>query len=230
MTDAEKDSKPTATSTTPPGEGKSCLQVALPCSDSIEFPAPQANKPEVAQVTLSTLSDVSMAANAAMDRVGDVREGTRWVVLLGFFFLVYLATSLFAIKTLDAAPWIRAFVVPLFPVAVATIAFWWRQRWKWRSKGREFQLKTWQDALSSLVHEAANGVNAVRANLIAFRMANPDTALPEHLEQIELAAQRIDHAVQNSQNPLAWKHGVKKGLEQGGGPSVAEATRSQIAL
>ena len=179
MSHTEKDSNPTAASSTPSQNAGDSVQVALPCSDSLEIPVPQANKSDVSQVTLSTIGDVSVAASAAMDRVADVRQGTRWLALVGFFFLVYLAIIVLTIETFGSAPWVRAFLVPLFPVGIATIAFWWRQRWKLRSQASRFQLKMWKDAVSSLGHEAANGVNALRANLIAFRMANPEVALPD---------------------------------------------------
>ena len=227
MSHAEEDSKQATTPLTQSGNGKDAVQVALPCSDSIEVPLPHANTRDVSQVTLSTISDVSMAANAAMDRVADAREGTRWLTLVGFFFLVYLATIVLTIEMFDSTPWVRAFLVPLFPVAIATLAFWWRQRWKLRSQALRFQLKLWKDVISSLGHEAANGVNALRANLIAFRMANPEVALPEHLEQVELATQRIEHAVEKAQDPSA---GEKKQPAEDAAPSVVDAARSQIAL
>jgi len=153
---------------------------------------------EASQVTLSTLGDVSLAATDALDRIPDAPRRTRWLPLLGFLFGLYIASSIVAIYTLQSAPWVRAFLTPLAPVVVAAVVFWRRQVWKFHT--REWRLKegTRREALNSLAHETANGVNAIRANLPGFREANSQEVAGEHLEEITRALARIDRALEKS--------------------------------
>jgi hypothetical protein len=208
------------------------LQVALPCADSIKVRSPRqggAAKRDVAQVTLSTIGDVSMAAGRAIGRVSEAPRTTRWLPVLGFFLLLYLASCAVALYTLQAAPWMRAFLAPLFPVLVASVAFWLRQRWKFRARAWRFESSGLHDALGSLGHEAINAVNAIRANLIAFRLAHREAVSPEHLEEIELATKRIEAAVQRLQEPVKGKESKQERGEAHPTAEVAEATRGRIA-
>jgi hypothetical protein len=61
------------------------------------------------------------------------------------------------------------FVAPLAVVAIAVVAFWRRQVWKFRARDWRFKAKVREDTLNSLAHETANGMNAIRANLAGKR-------------------------------------------------------------
>jgi len=168
-------------------------------------PTPSLPKREISQVTLSTLGDISMAATDSVGRAADAPRATRWFPILGFFLLMYVATCLVTLFSFKRDPWVRAFLTPLFPVLIATAAFWWRQRWKFRAKGERFKLKVWQNALGSLSHEATSAANAIRANLAGFRLANPQAAPSELLSAIAHATARIDKALQKSNGLLTLK-------------------------
>ncbi len=166
--------------------------------------APESGKRPIAQVTLSTISDVSVATTEKMGRVAmSGRVHARWIIL--FFIVLYGLTSWLGIHYMKAAPWVRVFIVPLLPVLVATLLLWWRQRIKARAQDHKFRLKIWQDALESLGHAAANGVNAIRANLASFRAANPEVSAREHLEEIDGATRRLEEVIQQSLDPITWK-------------------------
>ena len=162
-------------------------------------------KREISQVTLSTLGDISMAATDSVGRAADAPRATRWFPILGFFLLMYVATCLVTLFSFKRDPWVRAFVTPLFPVLLATAAFWWRQMWKFRAKGERFKSKEWQNALGSLSHEAASAANAIRANLTGYRLAQPEASQSEHLSAIAHATARIDKALQKSNSLLTLK-------------------------
>ena len=81
----------------------------------------------------------------------------------------------------------------------------WRQRTNARAQNGKFRLKIWQDALEGLGHAAANGVTAIRVNLISFRAANPQVSGGVHLDEIEGATRRIEDVIQQSLDPIAWK-------------------------
>ena len=162
-------------------------------------------KREISQITLSTLGDISMAATDSVDRVADAPRAARWFPILGFFLLLYVATCLVTLLSFQRDPWVRAFLTPLFPVLIATVAFWWRQRWKFRAKGERFKLKVWQNALGSLSHEATSAANAIRANLTGFHLANPQASQSELLSAIAHATARLHKALQKSNGLLALK-------------------------
>jgi len=160
--------------------------------------AEAASKREPSQVTLSAISDVSIAATDAVGRISAAPRKTRWLPIFGFLLLVYITSGFVAIYTLKSEPWVRAFVAPLVPVLIAGVAFWRRQAWKFRSQEWKFKEQARQNALNSLAHETANGVNAIRANLTGFREVNPQPAAAEHLEQIDRALAHIDAALEKS--------------------------------
>jgi len=159
---------------------------------------PAASQPGQSQVTLSTIRDVSIAATNAMGGTSTAPRWTRWLALLGFMILLYVASSFVTMFTLTSKPRIQAFYTPLFAVAVAGLVFWRRQVWKFRLKDRRFEEEARENALNSLAHEAANGVNAIRANLTALREANSHAITGEHLQQVERAVARIDAALEKS--------------------------------
>jgi hypothetical protein len=168
-------------------------------------PTPSLPKREISQVTLSTLGDLSLAATDSIGRAAAAPRTTRWFPVLGFFFPVYAATCLVTLFSFKSDPWIRVFLTPLFPVLVATAAFWWRQRWKFRARGERFESKVWQNGLGSLSHEATSAANAIRANLAGFHLANPQASESQLLSAIEHATARIDKAVQKSNDLLTLK-------------------------
>jgi hypothetical protein len=153
---------------------------------------------EASQATLSAIGDVSIAATDAVDRVSAAPRKTRWLAVLGFLLLVYVASCFAAIYTLKSAPWVRAFLAPLVPVLIAVVVFWRRQVWKFRSRDWKFREQARQNALNSLAHETANSANAIRANLTGFREVNPQPAAAEHLEQIDRALARVGAALKKA--------------------------------
>ncbi len=183
-----------------PNDGNS-PQIALPCSDNIEIPIARAPKRELGQATLSTISEVSVAAEETLSRAKRPAHASRWLAVPGFFLSIYIASSLLAIYALKSPPWVQVFLAPLVPVFLATLAFALSRRWKSRARNLNSHQRAWQNAAGSLGHEAANGVNAIRANLIAFRLANSQVEGREHLEEIEQACARLDAAVEKSKRP-----------------------------
>ena len=153
---------------------------------------------EASQVTLSAIGDVSVAATEAVGRVAAAPRKTRWLPILGFLLLVYIAGSWVAIYTHKSPPWVQAFVAPLLVVLIATLVFWRRQVWKFRARDWRFKQKVQQDALNSLAHETANGVNALRANLEGFKDASWLPTAAEHLKQVERSLGRIDAALEKA--------------------------------
>jgi hypothetical protein len=75
-------------------------------------------------------------------------------------------------------------------------------------------------------------VNAVRAQLIGFRLANPKVSFPEHLDIIQEETLRVDTIIQKAQDPVKWhlSKKKKKPKEEGTPSQVGEDTRSRIAL
>jgi predicted lipid-binding transport protein (Tim44 family) len=157
--------------------------------------AQRSSKREASQATLSAIGDVSVAATEAVGRVAAAPRKTRWLPIIGFLLLVYIAGSMMAIYTHESPPWVQAFAAPLLLVLIATLAFWRRQMWKFRACEWRFKEKVRQDALNSLAHETANGLNAIRANLAGFDEAESLPAATAHLKQVEQALERIDAAL-----------------------------------
>lgn len=186
-------------------------------------------KPEPANVTFSAIGDVSVAASEAMGQLAELPKQTVWKSIVLFFCAVYAASVAYAWLLPGSSRWFSILVVPLFPVVCASAAFWRRQRWKFRAKEWKVKLKIWQDALESLGFESANAVNAIRANLIGFRLANPEASMPEHLDEIQLGTHRIAAALERAQDPVAWKGQKKKAVKAATGIGV-EDTRARINL
>lgn len=150
------------------------------------------------QVTLSAIGDMSVAATEAVGRVAAAPRKTRWLPIFGFLLLVYVAGSLAAIYTLKSAPWVQAFVTPLPLVLIAVLVFWRGQVWKFRARDWRFKEKVQQDALNSLAHETANGLNAIRANLAGFEEADSLPAAAQHLKQVDRSLERVEAAVEKA--------------------------------
>ncbi len=188
------------------GDGDESLRISLPCSDVVEIPA----RREPGQTTFSAIGDVGVAADDLARRLGRPSPQFRLSSVLGFLFLLYVLAASVNLYLLKSPPWVLVFVAPLFMVLVATLAFAGSRRWKARALNSRFELKVWKDALGSLGHQAANSVNTIRANLIAFREAHAQHDSDEHLAEIEAAIQRIDAAVQKAPNPVVWKGALGK--------------------
>ena len=157
-----------------------------------------AAKHETGQATLAAISEVSMAATDAVGQIAATPRKTRWLPIAGFLLFVYVAGSFAAIYTLKSEPWIQAFLTPILPALIATLVFWRRQVWKFRSNEWRGKEKARQDALNSLAHEAANGVNAIRANLAGLSEATSETTAEEHRKQVDRALARIDAALERA--------------------------------
>lgn len=167
------------------------------------------DKPEVAaasapcervQATLSVIGDVSVAASEAMKRPRAPLRPAAWRAALVFLALAYAGGAAWAWLLLPAAELSTVALLPLLPVLCAAGAFWWGRRWKLRAADETLRLKASEEALNSLGHAAANSANAVRANLISFRLSTPEAAPSEHLNEVELAARRLDTALRRAQS------------------------------
>jgi len=91
------------------------------------------------------------------------------------------------------------------------------QRWKRRTRVSEQELKIYKEALYALGFEAANAANAIRANLLGFRDCNKQVEMPEHLDEVATAVQRIAGAVKIAEDPLAWHAQKSKAKNPPGG-------------
>lgn len=150
------------------------------------------------QATLSAIGDVSVAATEAVSRVDAAPRRTRWLPIFGFLLLVYIAGAVAAIYAHPSKPWVQAFIAPLPVVLIAALAFWRRQVWKFRARDGRFTEKVHQDALNSLAHETANGLNAIRANLAGISDANSLPSAWDHLKQLEQSLDRIETALEKA--------------------------------
>jgi signal transduction histidine kinase len=158
----------------------------------------QYSKRAESQVTLSVIGDVSVAATDAIDRVAAAPLQTRWLPIYVFLLFTYVAGSLVAIYTYESEPWVQVFVAPLPLVLIAAVEFWRRQVWKFRAQDRRFKEQVQQDALNSLAHETATGLNAIRANLTALTESDCPANSAEHLEIVERSLGRIAAAVERA--------------------------------
>ena len=181
-----------------------------------------ASKRIESQITLSAIGDVSVAATDAVGRVSAAPRKTRWLPLVGFLLLVYIVGTLTAIFTHKSPPWVQAFVAPLPLVLIAALAFWRRQVWKFRARDWRFKEQVQQDALNSLAHETANGLNAVRANLVGFEEAESLPAAAEHGKQVEQALERIGAALEKAV-------GQSQPKAKSGSKAASEAQKSNAA-
>jgi len=157
-----------------------------------------ASMPAHGQATLSAIGDVSIAAADAVSSIPTAPRWTHWLAIPLFMILVYVATSFLTIYTLKSGPYVQAFCTPLLAVAIAGFVFWRCQVWKLRSKSWQAKVTADKNALNSLAHATANGMNAIRANVTALRETNSHLAGMEHLEQVDRALARIDQALEKS--------------------------------
>jgi signal transduction histidine kinase len=169
--------------------------------------ARRASKRAESQATLSAIGDVSVAATEAVGRVTAAPGRTRWLAIPAFLLLVYIVGSLSALYLHQSAPWVQVFVAPLPVVLIAVLAFWRGQVWKGRARDWQFKNKVQQNALDSLAHETANGLNALRANLAGFEDAESLPMGGEHLRQLQRAMERIKTALEKAVAPPGSRTG-----------------------
>jgi len=117
---------------------------------------------------------------------------------------------------------VQAFIAPLLLVLIAALAFWRQQVWKFRARDWRFKEKVQQGALNSLAHETANGLNAIRANLMGFSKVNSLPSAAEQLKQVERALERIEAAVQKA---VGQTHPNPESPSK----AAAEALKSKVA-
>lgn len=147
------------------------------------------------QATFSAIGDVHMAVDDAAHETETAGSRTGWAGVAAFTALGYLA-GLAALLSLDAPP--RAGDLLRAPLAAAFICFaaaWSRARWKARARNTHAQLKSAMKTANSLAHEAACGLDAIRAHMIALRSDRPDCASSEHFSRLNQGANRISSAL-----------------------------------
>jgi hypothetical protein len=185
----------------------------------------EGSRKEPTQVTLSVIGDVSVAASEAMG-ISEAPKAVTWRTSALFFILTYALSVGVGWLVRGETPLSAIAIVALGPVILATVVFWRCRLWRFRAKTWKRQLEIMEEALFSLRYEAANAANAIRANLIGFRLANPQVLMPEHLDVIQMETERIDLVVQKSQDPMSWK-----GRKRESRPAFdAQEARSRINL
>ena len=92
----------------------------------------------------------------------------------------------------------------LCTLALALLACWQWLRWKRRAGQVQQNLKAWKEALYALAFEVTNATNAARANLLDFRQVNTAVHMPEHLDQIQAATDRLTGILRIADDPVAW--------------------------
>lgn len=168
---------------------------------------------ERSQRTVSIIGDVSVAVSEAVERSQTAPPQSSWKSLLLFAALFYAgcaAAAWLAVPTLTTRQFL---LISLLPAVCGALLFRMRQQWKSRAKAAERKLKIWQQALDVLGHETANGINAVRANLIGFRQTHREISSSEHLDQVERATRRMESALRQSRDPITAKIQRSKGPE-----------------
>ncbi len=162
--------------------------------------SPIASKPtlphrEVAQVTLSTIGDVSLAVadSVAWDRR---RARPPLLATLLCFAAVYLLSALIA--TALGLRFHRAWYATLFPAICASVFFGlWRASVK-RLRIRESQLSASRNAMDHLAYEASNAANSIRANLVGYEMERESGNGEAHLREVRSAVERLCRSMRES--------------------------------
>lgn len=172
------------------------LEVQAPCADlksAVPDPPPAS---EPAQRTLSAIGDVGVAVSEAAAQPRPLRRRS-WLALLLFTVTLY-ALALGAGWLVGLRDTLALAYLPLASLLPAVAAFWLYQEWKYRAREREARLKAAQKDLEAVAYACANAANAIRANLLGLRSAHDDAARAAHLEEIRLAARRIEAVVQKA--------------------------------
>ncbi|MGC8792090.1 MAG: hypothetical protein ACP5U2_01705 [Bryobacteraceae bacterium] len=104
---------------------------------------------------------------------------------------------------------------------VLVLAAWRGQHWKSRARAGREELAALREALHAMAYDSANAVTAIRAHLGNFRQVNPTPAMPEHLEQIAVAADRIARAVRIADDPVGWYRQRQASSQKPSSPGIA---------
>ena len=176
------------------------LEVQAPCADLKSVPPDPPPAREPAQRTLSAIGDVGVAVS---DRLAQARPARHrsWIALLAFTLLVY-GLTVFAGWLVGLRDSLALAYLPLASTLPAFAAFWFYQQWKLRAREREASLKATEKALETVAYESANAANAIRANLLGMCSAQDEAARAAHLEEIKLAARRIEAVVARTGSPF----------------------------
>jgi len=172
------------------------LQVQAPCADLKSVPPDPPPAREPAQRALSAIGDVGVAVSAAAARPRPVRRRS-WPALFLFTLAIY-ALGLAAGWLVGLRDTLALAYLPLASTLPAFALFWLYQEWKLRAREREARLKAARKELETVAYACANAANAIRANLLGLHSAHSDAARAAHLEEINLAARRIEAVVEKA--------------------------------
>lgn len=164
----------------------------MPLVNPIE---PAMARREPAQVTLSTIGDLSIAVGDSVRRpAGMGRLPVAATIIVSA--AVYLLSVAIAAR-LNLASGVR-WTAPLFPSLCASVLFaLWRSSAA-RARSRETELSASRKALDRLAYEASNATNAIRANLIGCQMEADGVYVDAHLREVRAAVERLCRSMQES--------------------------------
>lgn len=156
------------------------------------------------QVTLSTIGDIHVAVDDAVHQTQPSANRAGWAGVAAYTLLAYMA-GLFALLSLDTAPRAGDLIkAPLAPAAVGLLAAWSRARWKTCARNAQAGLRAARNSSASLVHEAATGLDAIRAQMIALAAAVPKCAASAHFAIMGRGADRISAALRRFEQSRTW--------------------------
>lgn len=164
----------------------------MPLVNPTEPPIPR----EPAQVTLSTIGDVSLAVSDSMRRPNTAGGMSLLVASATAAAAIYLLSVLLAAMLGVASP-IRWWA-PLFPSACAAAVLFLWQRAKAQARAHERELAGSRKAIERLAYEASNAANAIRANLIGHEMDPEGPNASAHVKEIGAAVERLCESMQRS--------------------------------
>ena len=90
------------------------------------------------------------------------------------------------------------------PAAVGLLAAWSRARWKTRARSAQAELRAARKSSASLTHEAATGLDAIRAHMIALTATVPECASSAHFAIMSRGADRINAALRRFEQSRTW--------------------------
>lgn len=169
--------------------------------------------PHPSNATLSTIRDLSVAASSAAEGNIHRPSSSSWIPLVLFFFAFEAVSAASARFLLPSLLWKEAVAVTFLPVFGATVLFWLRGRVKARARVAKTHANETEEALKSFGYEAANAVNAIRANLIGVTLAHPDNSATTYLNEVKQGVDRIEAAINRAEGALA-RFDVKRRTEK----------------